>query len=498
MDSLCLSGKGLTLEQVISVARDNRPVAIAPGAEACLKEGRELIFELMDKGVKMYGCNTGVGWNKDVIITDELLAQFNQGMLYSHAIAVPPYASEEETRAAMLLRLNTLLAGCTGLSVHIPQMYVEFLNRGISPLIPERGSVGQADIGCLSFVGLAMRGIGDVRYKGNVVPAADALAAEGLEPTTLGAKDGLAIISSNAFGAGQAAITVWEVSRLIQMAELIYCVSLEGLSGNVTPLKVASLELRGYPHPVESAKAMAEHLKGSWLHEPKEDRPLQDPLSFRNGPHLYGEARRSVQKAIDMLEIQFNNSDDNPCLNLSDRTASSCSNFDPLPWVLEVQALSVCLAHLSKAACLRIIKLINPGFTQGLPRNLQPSPTVMAYTTIHKAYSTLDAQIRNLCNPVSMDCFSISGEMEDISTNSPLVVQNLRKIADNLSYIFGIELLIACQAIDLREGIRLGEGTARAHKLFREKVAFYDADNRVLTDDIQAARDLLKSGALLD
>ena len=499
MEKLVLHGKNLTHEQVQEVARKGRQVSIADEAQNKLEEGRKLIYELMEQGVPMYGCNTGVGWNKDVLITDELLERFNRGMLHSHAIGLAPFASEEEGRAILLLRLNTLLVGCTGISTYIPAMYVEFLNRGITPLIPTRGSVGQADIGLLSFVGLAMIGIGDVYYKGEVVKAAQALKVEGLEPIALGPKDGLAIISSNAAGAGTAAIAVQAAKELVESAELIYCMSLEGLNGNTTPLKLASLEKRGFPFPHQSGEKMAAHLKGSSLYEADPARPLQDPLSFRNGAHLHGEARRAIEKAKEQLEIQFNYSDDNPCLNLDDRTVSSCSNFDPLPWVIELQALSITLSHLSKAACMRILKLINPGFTGGLARNLQPSPAVMAFTTIHKTYSVLDAEIRNLCNPVSMDSFAISGEMEDISTNSPLVVQNLKKIIDNLRYILGIELIMAAQAIDLRKekGITLGANTKAAHEKFRTHVSFYDDDTRIVMEDIQKARDLIMNGELV-
>lgn len=497
MKVLTLSGGDLSLEILLEVVRDKRPIEISQAAKQRLEDGRALIYELMDQGVAMYGCNTGVGWNKDISITDELLEKFNRGMLHSHAVGLAPFTTEEESRAVLLLRLNTLLYGCTGISVHIPQMYVEFLNRGISPIVPTRGSVGQADVGLLPFVGLAMIGIGDVYYKGEQVKASFALEQEGLSPIALGPKDGLAIISSNALAAGVAALALQEANELIQSAELIYCLSLEGVNGNVTPLKLASVEKRGFHHPLVSAKAMAEHLEGSDLYQADSKRPLQDPLSYRNGAYLHGEMRRAIAKAKEQLEIQFNFSDDNPCLNLEDRTVSSCSNFAPMPWVLEMQALSVCLSHLSKASCMRMLKLINPSFTGGLARNLQPSSSVMAFTTIHKTYSLLDAEIRNLCNPVSMDGFAISGEMEDINTNSALVVGNLKKIMDNLRYILGMELILASQAIDLREGQVLGKHTNIAHQTFREHIAFYDDDNRVLMFDIEKAKELIEAGVFI-
>jgi histidine ammonia-lyase len=472
-DRIVLTGRGLTLESVMDVARRGQGVTVDEDAIQRLNEGRRVIFELIEAGVPIYGGNTGVGWNKDISISRESIAEFNRRLLRSHAVGVEPYASAEETRAVLLIRLNTLLTGHTGINPQIPLMMMEFINRGIYPLIPERGSVGEADIGCLAHVGLALIGEGDLLYGGRKMPAAEAFEAEGLIPVELGPKDGLAIASSNALGAGQSAVVLHEAMELTAAAEIIYCMSLEGFYGNTSPLDPRVHKIHGFKPSGESAARMSGYLAGSYLYASHSGRAMQDPLCFRNGAHLYGTAFHALSDAETALSVHFNHSDDNPCLLPEDNEIISCSNFEPLPWVLELESVSAALSHLSKASCLRAVKLANPVFT-GLNRNLTPAPEVIGFSTIQKTFASLDAEIRLLANPISMDTFSLAGEMEDMSSNAPLVAQKLRNIVGNLRYIFAIELLLASQAMDLREGVRFGMGTLAARAALRERVPFYN------------------------
>ena len=354
---LQLTGHDLTLNGVMDVARWGIAVEIEKRAASRLSEARKLLYDLMNEGIPIYGGNTGVGWNKDISVTQECLARFNANLLHSHAVGVRPYVTEEEARAILLVRLNTLLVGCTGIDPGIPQMYVSFLNRGIIPLIPERGSVGQADIGCLSHVGLAMMGEGTVRYKGRDIPAMEALRAEGLSPVSLGPRDGLAIVSSNALASGQAAVALFEAEELMRASEIVYALSLEGFGGNTSSLNLKSHQLHGFEESASSALRISRYLEGSYIHKVREGRPLQDPLCYRNAAHLYGAGQRALESARSALTIHFNHSDDNPCLLLDERAVVSCSNFDSLPWVLELETVTVVLSHLSKACCMRAIRV---------------------------------------------------------------------------------------------------------------------------------------------
>ena len=497
MDNILeLNGSGLTVKDVNCVSRGERNVKISSDALDRLAEARKLVFELSDQGVPIYGCNRGVGWNKDKKVTREFVSQFNRNMLHSHAVGVGESASVEEVRGAMLIRLNNLLVGCTGLSPAIVMMLADLLNHGITPVIPQKGSVGEADIVALSHLGLALIGEGSVRYQGAVVPTLDAFRAEGLKPLELAEKDGLAILSSNALSAGQACTAFAETELLLKTADLIACMSLEGINGNVSPLNELAHQKRPYARQMETAADMRGYLQGSYLYEPAPGRPLQDPLSFRCVSQVHGAVRTAMDYARENLEIHLNASDDNPCLLLEARSITSCGNFEPLVWVLGMQNLSIALSHVSKMSCLRSIKLATPGFT-GLTRHLTPNDETIAFSTIQKVYANLDAEIRLLANPCSMDTFALAGDMEDIGTNAPLIMQKHRKILDDLFYILAVEIIHAAQAMDLRKD-HYGAGTLKALTKLRQVAAFYDRDSRILTEDIERVHDFLQSGGLLE
>lgn len=496
MLKIMLTGNNLTIDQVEQVACRHALVEITPQAQQRLEEARKLVFDLVDADFPIYGFNVGVGWNKDKKVFKEFFAQYNSNLIRSHSIGVPPYASEEDTRAILLARLNTMLVGCTGVAPEIPQVYADMLNHGIHPLIPVRGSVGEADIGLLSHIGLAIIGEGNVRFQGEEMSSKTAFAKAGLKTLTLGPKDGLSIVSSNAVSAGLAAITLKKLEDFLDAAEAIYALSLEGLNGNVTPLDARNQRMRGYVGQQSVAANISQFLDGSYLYEADPDRPLQDPLCYRNVPQIHGAVREMLAYTKERLEQQLNSTEDNPCLLLEERTIVPSANFEPLNWVLGLESLSIALAHVSKASCLRLTRLSSPHFTK-LPRFLSPSVEVLGFATVQKTYTALDAEIRHLCNPASMDTISLAGDMEDMSTNAPYVVRTLAKILDNLRYIFALELIHAAQAVDYRKDQSLGKGSKKAYALLRQQLPFYDQDTN-LTNAILTAYELIASNQLLD
>lgn len=490
-----LTGKDLTVDEVDKVSRKGVKVEISDESVQVLKDSRQLVYDLANSDVPVYGFNTGVGWNKDKKVMKEFFCQYNTNLIRSHCVAVAPEASIEEVRAVLLVRLNTLLLGCTGIQPEIALMYKEMLNRQVTPVMPERGSVGEADIACLSHIGLAMIGEGDAYFKGAKMSAKEALEQAGLEPIVLGPKDGLAIVSSNALAAGQGALVVKDIEKLLDIADIIYSLSLEGLNGNTSPLDPKTHEVRPFPGQGFSAARISKYLKGSYIYEPSWKKPVQDPLSFRSAAHIHGAVRDALEYVEKYLTIQINSSDDNPCLILDEKRIISCSNFEVTNWVLGFEMMGIALSHLSKASCYRTIKLSDDEFTK-LSRFLAPANNVIAYGTIQKAFTSLDTEIRHLSNPATADFFSVAGDIEDHANNAPYVVQKTRKIVDNLLYILGIEALHAAQAIDLRTDIKLGKGTKKAHETIREDIPFYDKD-RNLTVDIQKMYEILKSDKLL-
>jgi len=316
-----LTGRDLAVDDVVRVARGLVPVRAE--AAALLREARahHLLLLAAERGLPIYGLNRGVGIDRDkqIFRAGELdpaarraSERFNRNLLLAHSEGIGPDAPVEHVRAALLARVNAMLYGATGAQPAVAQMYLEFLNRRIHPVLPSRGSIGEADIDILAHVGLAMLGEGDVIYQGRRVRAGDALREAGLVPLAPFAKDGLSILSSNAYAAGIAALLVHDTRRLLDAGEVVAALSLEGLNGNVSPLLEPVQALRPYPEQAAAAQRMREVLHGSYLWRPDPGRALQDPLSFRTTSQVYGGAREQLQALERAVSIQLNSSDDNP------------------------------------------------------------------------------------------------------------------------------------------------------------------------------------------
>ena len=236
MNALVLNGSSLTLEKLRQVVYDRRPVELDARAMERAAKARQVLFDMAAEGKPVYGLNRGVGWNKDKEFDQDFFETYNRNLINSHSLGIRPYCSVEEVRAMMCIRLNTALCGCTGISTEILTMYKEFLNRGIHPRVLQRGSIGEGDISTLSLIGQTMIGSGEVEYKGEIVSSTQAMSAEGIPPASLGPKDGLSIVSSNAQGESMAAVLIYAVEQLLEEADAAFCLSLEGLNGGLQPL----------------------------------------------------------------------------------------------------------------------------------------------------------------------------------------------------------------------------------------------------------------------
>ena len=255
--------------------------------------------ELSKGGKAIYGFNRGVGQNKDVTIDEDFMETQNRMMLRSHSLGLPPFNTDEEVRAMMVIRLNNMLIGASCASDDLANSYRDFLNHGITPRIPRRGAVGEADITTITHIGLAFIGEEDVNYKGKVVSAKEAMEKEGLKPLHLQLKDTHTIMLSNSQGEGTAAILVHEVESLVKMSDRIFCLDYEGLNGNIEPMREDVNELRGLPGQIRCAARCREDLEGSYLYsDNRPEHALQDPLTFRGGFIITG----AVEDALDYVQ----------------------------------------------------------------------------------------------------------------------------------------------------------------------------------------------------
>ena len=500
---LVLNGKDLTLRQLYEVVYDRRPVKIDPDVIPTVKRARQVLFDMAAEGKPVYGLNHGVGWNKDREFSQDFFEQYNRNLINSHSLGVRPFCSVEEVRAMMCIRLNTALCCRTGISVDILHMYEEFLNRGIHPRALRRGAVGEGDVSTLSLIGQAIIGQGEVEYQGRIVPAIEALHAEGMEPAILGPKDGLSIVSSNAQGESLVVLLVKEVEELITLSNAIYCLHLEGLNGGLQPLDERVNAARGLPGQIRCAAECRGYLAGSYLEHPDPKRALQDPLSFRCGAAVNGSVYDALEYVKGILELQINRTAANPCILYEEGTTLVSPNFETTTLALGVDMLAAALCHMSRNITNRLFKIVDPGFT-GLTRFLTPHEIkVIAFSTIQKTFSALDAENRWLSNTTSTDFDPFANGIEDHASNLPLAAARSLKIVDNIRYMLGIELMHAAQAIDLRRDqrldnrLQLGKVTGPLKTKYRETIAYY-AEDRDLSIDIEKSYRLVKDGTLLE
>ncbi|MEM5767066.1 MAG: aromatic amino acid lyase [Bacillota bacterium] len=496
MNALILDGRHLTLEHVIQVAYDGRMVEIAPEAYERLRNGREIMEKLAQEGKPIYGFNRGVGWNKDRDVEEDAIGEYNKKLINSHALGVPPYNTDTEVRAMMVIRLNNALIGASCISDDLVNIYRDFLNHGIHPQIPRRGSVGEADITSLSHMGLAFIGEGQVSHRGEIVEAKTAIAREGISPYRLQLKDGHSIILSNAQGEGVTAVLVKEVEDLIHMSNLVYCLNYEGLNGNLESMREDVNALRGIPGQMECAAECRKFLEGSYLQQPHPERALQDSLTFRGGFSISGTVLDALSFLKRYLTIQINSPSDNPCIMLDSEQTYVTSNFETTTLAVGVEMLSIAMGHLSKAICYRMVKMTDPEFTH-LTRFLAPwDNSSLGYATIQNTYTALDVENRSLVNPSSMDFYPLEGMIEDHGSNLPLAANKAMQIVDNLRYLVGMEAMYAAQAVDLRKDIHLGRYTRAAYDIIRQEIPFL-AEDRNMHLEIKKAYGLISSKQLL-
>lgn len=516
---IILTGHDLTISDLVKVARKNVPVKIDENALKRIENSHRLLLLAAEKNMPVYGLNRGVGLNKDktifqgsVLTSEARLSseQFNMRDLHATSAAVGSPAAPEVVRAAMLARLNTLLYGNAGVQPAVVNMFADFLNKGITPIFPSGGSMGEADITILAHIGLAMTGEGDVWFNHKRMSASDALKLAGLTPLRPYAKDALSIFSSNAYAAGMGALVVYDLQKLVDKYDLLTALSLEGLNGNIAPFLKPAQAIRPYVGQGVSAQQVINDLQGSYLFDVSKDRALQDPLSFRTESQVNGAVRDILQVLEHNLTIQLNSSDDNPAVILGvspPKNAGSqelayyvsnnqlsgavipTANFEPIPWVLNFEELNIALSHLSAISAQRKVRLSTDHFSH-LSRFLAPDNSTLAFSAIQKPLMYLNTKIQHLSVPVSAISYPVAGEIEDTATNSLLVVQHSKKIMDALYQVMGFELMHASQAIDLRKklspDLKLGATTSKFYADFRKYVPFLSQD-RALTPDIETA-----------
>lgn len=487
-----LGDHAITVAEVVRVARQRATVTLGEGARARVAAAREVVERLAQSSAPIYGVNTALGANTGAPIAPADRSAYQKRAVHARAVGVGAPFPVDTVRAAMFSRAAGMAVGGSGVSPEVLDALLAMLNAGVHPRVPSKGSIGVADLASLSHLALPLLGEGQAEYQGILYPGAEALTRAGLSPITLAAKDGLALISSNAATVGHAALVLTDCSRALDALNVAAALSFEGFRANLSPLDPRVHAARPARGQVFIARRLSTLLQGSTLYSPNAARRVQDPLSLRCVTQVHGAAAAMLWRSRDDIELELNSATESPLVLTETNEMLSNGNFHIAELALGFDALGLSLAQIALLCVERCQRLYSPAYS-GLPLQLtRRGPEHSGFATLQKTLTALYNELRHLANPASLDCLPVSEAVEDHASMAANVVAKTAAMVPNLRYLAAIELLSAAQAIDLRGTGRetLGEGARVAYDAVRSRVPLLDED-RPLGPDAETVAALI-------
>ncbi len=493
-----LNGPGVTIDDVVAVARGGEDVLLTDEAIERLSAARAIVARLAE-GEPTYGVSTGFGALATVSIPPEKRAELQASLVRSHAAGMGAPVEPEVVRAMIFLRARTLALGASGARPLVAQALVSLINSGISPLVPEYGSLGASgDLAPLAHVALALLGEGTVQYHGADMPAADALADAGLQPISLVEKEGLALTNGTDGILGMLCLAAHDASELLKLADISASLTVEGLLATDRPFAADLQALRPHPGQAVSAENLRRVLAGSPIvaSHRSDDPRVQDAYSIRCTPQVNGAARDTLEHVFVVAQRELASAIDNPMV-LPDGRVESCGNFHGAPLGFAADFLAIALAEVGAIAERRLDRMLDKTRSHGLAPFLAEDPGVHSGMMIGQyTVASMCAHNRRLAAPASVDSMPTSGMQEDHVSMAWGAVRKLRLVVDNLRRILAVEMVAAARAIDMRDPLVPADATRAVIAALRDEIPGPGAD-RFLSPEIQAAENLLRSGAIV-
>ena len=491
----------VTFDDVVRVARHNAPVVIADDSLAAIAASRARIQALADIPTPVYGVSTGFGALATRHIPLELRTHLQRSLIRSHAAGSGPEVEREVIRAMMLLRLSTLATGRTGVRPEVAQAYAGLLSAGLTPVIYEYGSLGcSGDLAPLAHVALAIMGEGQVRtVEGELVQAAEALTAHGLEPIVLAEKEGLALINGTDGMLGQLVLALTDLDRLLVLADVSAAMSVEGLLGSDRVFAPHLQALRPQPGQAVAAANMTRILADSPIvasHSGPDCSLVQDAYSLRCAPQVAGAARDTVAHARNVATWELASTIDNPVVTLDGQVESN-GNFHGAPVAYVLDFLAIVVADLASISERRTDRFLDAARSHGLNPFLADDPGVdSGHMIAQYTQAAIVSDLKRLANPASVDSIPSSAMQEDHVSMGWSAARKLRKAIDGLTRVLAIEVLTAARGIDMRAPLNPSPATGSVIAGVRARVEGPSAD-RYLAPDIEAVVDLARDGSLV-
>jgi histidine ammonia-lyase len=499
VDTIIVGPGPLSFADVVAVARHGAPVELSPDAEIEIVASRKVIEDLANDDEPHYGVSTGFGALATRHIPVDRRAQLQRSLIRSHAAGSGPEVETEVVRALMLLRLSTLASGRTGVRLTVPQTYARMLNAGIAPVVREYGSLGcSGDLAPLAHCALAAMGEGTVRVRsGHAVPAADALAAAGIQPLVLAEKEGLALINGTDGMLGMLVLAAADLALLLRTADITAAMSVEGQLGTDAVFAADLQRLRPHPGQAASAANLRALLDGSAImesHRGPDCTRVQDAYSLRCSPQVHGAGRDTLAHAEIVASRELASAIDNPVVTLDGRVESN-GNFHGAPVGYVLDFLAIAVADLASIAERRTDRFLDVARSHGLPPFLADDPGVDSGHMIAQYTSAgIVSELKRLAAPASVDSIPSSAMQEDHVSMGWSAARKLRRAVDGLTRVLAIELLTAARALDLRSPLTPAPATAAVVAGLRAQSVAGPGGDRFLSPEIETAVDYVKSG----
>jgi histidine ammonia-lyase len=469
---ITLSGDGLTVDDVVAVARGGKRVELNPTALRRVREARAVVERALASGQAVYGLNTGLGSLSRHRIPVEEIGRFSFATVADQTGTYGRPLATDVVRAMMLTRANGMAKAGVGVRRELVELLIAALNAGVHPIVRMVGSVGQGDLSEMADVGKVLIGRGYAEYEGETLPGAEAMQRAGLEPIVLEAKEALALVSSNAVTMGRGSLVLVDAADLAESMLIAGALSFEAFVANLSVIHEAASRMRPHAGEMAASARLRELMAGSKLWASGAARNLQDPLSIRCLPQTQGALYDALSVARGTMEIEVNSAGDNPLVVIDEDAIVSVGNFDVASLAMAFDYVRLGFSHAAQVANERVQKLLWGHFS-GLPTGLarQDGPTG-GLRPLGRSFAALAAETRFLANPVSLDYRGQLAEgIEDHASMAPLAVSVTSSLVGLMHRLVALELIVAAQAVDLRGGPdAIGEGPRVAYEFVRERV----------------------------
>lgn len=493
-----IKGAGLTVENVTAIARHQEAIELHPEALERIKRCRTMLEEKIVAGEIMYGVNTGIGELSEVVLTADQVKEFQKYLIYNHSAGIGEPAPIEYVRGAMVGRINVHAHGNSGCRPDITLTLIDMVNKGLTPVVCQRGSVGACgDLAPMSQIALLMMGEGEAFFEGERLPGRVAMERAGIPIPGLKARDGLAIINGSNLLTAMSAIQLFDFNRWLKQAEIACAMSLEALLANMKPYDVRLHQVRGFSGAIRSARAIKKCIEGSDLLSGKVKTKVQDAYSMRSSPQVIGAAHDAVAYARKQVEIELNGVGDNPVFIPEDNIALTGANFQGTPVSLPMDMVSTAITMISVLSERRLNRLLNSALSVGLPAFLTKGAGMFSGMMLSQyTADTLIVEQKILSTPASIQSIPAAADQEDfVSMGMNTAIKN-GQILENAYGVLGIEFMAAAQALDFRD-FQPGRGVSVAKEIIRKYVKHLDID-RPLYVDHTTMKALVKSCEILD